>query len=98
MSKESKKNKINRIAKIVSLLRKEYPNSKCSLSFDNPFQLLVATILSAQCTDERVNRVTAEIFPKYPDAKAFSSLSEKEIGKLVFSTGFYNNKAKSIKQ
>ena len=97
MSKESKKNKTTRITKIVSRLKEEYPDSKCSLSFDNPFQLLVATILSAQCTDERVNRVTGEIFPKYPDAKDFSSLSEKKIGKLVYSTGFYNNKAKNIK-
>ena len=97
MSKESKKNKTTRITKIVSLLKQEYPDSKCSLSFDNSFQLLVATILSAQCTDERVNRVTGKIFPKYPDAKAFSSLSEKKIRKLVYSTGFYNNKAKNIK-
>ena len=97
MSKESKKNKTTRITKIVSRLKEEYPDSKCSLTFDNSFQLLVATILSAQCTDERVNRVTGKIFPKYPDAKAFSSLSEKKIGKLVYSTGFYNNKAKNIK-
>ena len=97
MSRENKKNKIMRISEIVKRLKKEYPDSKCSLNFDNPFQLLVATILSAQCTDERVNKVTSKIFPKHPDARAFSSLSEKEIGKLVFSTGFYNNKAKNIK-
>ena len=97
MSRESKINKINRISEIVNRLKEEYPDSKCSLNFDSSFQLLVATILSAQCTDERVNKVTSKIFPKYPDAKAFSSLSEKEIGKLVFSTGFYNNKAKNIK-
>ena len=97
MSRESKTNQINRISKVVKRLKREYPDSKCSLNFDNPFQLLVATILSAQCTDERVNKVTSKIFPKYPNAKAFASLSEKQIGKLVFSTGFYNNKAKNIK-
>ena len=97
MSRESKKNKIDRISKIVRLLKKEYPDSKCSLIYNNPFQLLVATILSAQCTDERVNKVTSKIFPKYPNAKAFSSLSEEKIGEMIYSTGFFNNKAKNIK-
>jgi len=97
MSRESLKNKKNRIAKIISILKNEYPNSKCSLIYENPFQLLVATILSAQCTDERVNKVTSKIFPKYPDALAFSKLNHKQIGKLIYSTGFYNNKAKNIK-
>ena len=95
--RESLKNKKYRIAEVVSRLRVEYPNSKCSLNFETPFQLLVATILSAQCTDERVNKVTSKIFPKYPDSKAFSKLTSKQIGKLVYSTGFYNNKAKNIK-
>ncbi len=95
--RESLKNKKYRIAEVVSKLRVEYPDSKCSLNFETPFQLLVATILSAQCTDERVNKVTSKIFPKYPDSKAFSKLTSKQIGKLVYSTGFYNNKAKNIK-
>tara|TARA_Y100000590_G_scaffold343752_1_gene392890 strand:+ start:321 stop:962 length:642 start_codon:yes stop_codon:yes gene_type:complete len=95
--RESLKNKKYRIAEVVSRLRVEYPNSKCSLNFETPFQLLVATILSAQCTDERVNKVTSKIFPKYPDSKAFSKLTSKQIGKLVYSTGFYNNKANNIK-
>ena len=86
------------VREIVKRLKNEYPDSKCSLVYDTPFQLLVSTILSAQCTDERVNKVTEKIFPKYPDAKSFSSLSEKQIGKLIFSTGFYNNKAKNIKK
>jgi len=94
---ESVKNKKIRIKKIVFSLKEEYPNSKCSLVFDSPFQLLVATILSAQCTDERVNKVTKNLFPKYPDAKSFSKLSVEEIGRLIFSTGFYNNKSKNIK-
>ena len=96
--RESLANKKNRISKIVSVLKLEYPDSKCSLIYDSPFQLLVATILSAQCTDERVNKVTSTVFKKYPNAKSFSNLSEKKIGQLVYSTGFYNNKAKNIKK
>jgi len=96
--RESLANKKNRISKIVSILKLEYPDSKCSLIYDSPFQLLVATILSAQCTDERVNKVTSVVFKKYPNAKSFSNLSEKKIGQLVYSTGFYNNKAKNIKK
>ena len=94
---ESITNRKDRIKNIVSILKKEYPNSKCSLIFNSPFQLLVATILSAQCTDERVNKVTKTLFEKYPDAKSFSKLKVAEIGKLIFSTGFYNNKSKNIK-
>ena len=97
MSRESLKNQRIRISEIICRLKKEYPDSKCSLIYDTPFQLLVATILSAQCTDERVNKVTSSIFPKYPDAASFSKLSAKQIGKLIYSTGFYNNKAKNIK-
>lgn len=96
--RESVKNRKSRIACIVSILKKEYPNSKCSLIYASPFQLLVATILSAQCTDERVNKVTSVVFKKYPDAKSFSNLSVEKIGKLIYSTGFYNNKAKNIKK
>ena len=97
MKNESLKYKQDRISKIISILKKEYPDSKCSLIYNNPFQLLVATILSAQCTDERVNKVTSIIFKKYPDAQSFSKLTIEKIGKLIFSTGFYNNKAKNIK-
>jgi len=94
---ESILNKKKRISKIISILKEEYPNSKCSLNFKSPFQLLVATILSAQCTDERVNKVTELVFKKHPDAESFSKLSIEKIGKMIYSTGFYNNKAKSIK-
>ena len=72
MTREAIKNQKSRINNIVASLKKEYPNSKCSLNYDSPFQLLVATILSAQCTDERDNKVTKVIFTKYPDAKSFS--------------------------
>ena len=86
------------MSNVVRLLTHEYPDSKCSLNYENPFQLLVATILSAQCTDERVNKVTSSMFKKYKDAKDFDSLPLSKIKQLVFSTGFYNNKAKSIKK
>ena len=85
------------IKEIILRLKKEYPDSKCSLRYETPFQLLVSTILSAQCTDERVNKVTGELFQKYPDAKSLSVLTVRQIGKIIYSTGFYNNKAKNIK-
>ena len=97
MSRESLKSRKKRISEIISILKLEYPDSKCSLVYESPFQLLVATILSAQCTDERVNKVTSKIFPVYPDAHSFSKLTVKKIGQLIYSTGFYNNKAKNIK-
>ena len=97
MPRESLSNKRIRMGSIVNRLKSLYPNSKCSLNYDSAFQLLVATILSAQCTDERVNKVTSVMFKKYPDAKAFSRLSVKEIAKEIYSTGFYNNKSKNIK-
>ena len=92
---QSQKEKI-RIKKIINLLLNAYPDSKCSLEYENAFQLLVATILSAQCTDKRVNLVTRKLFKDYPDANAFDKINIKKLEKLIFSTGFYKNKAKSI--
>jgi len=89
---------IKRAKKIIKALKKEYPNTKCSLVYTSPFQLLLATMLSAQCTDERVNKVTKKLFLKYPDAESISKLNIKKIGDLIYSTGFYNNKAKNIKK
>ena len=86
-----------RMSEIIINLKQEYPDSQCSLNYKSPFQLLVATILSAQCTDERVNNVTGGLFRKYPTAGDFSKLPLETIKKEIFSTGFYNNKAKSIK-
>ncbi|MBK7103917.1 MAG: endonuclease III [Ignavibacteriae bacterium] len=86
-----------RIKKIFAILKKEYPNTKPQLEFTNPLQLLVATILSAQCTDARVNIVTKELFKKYVDAEDFSNAKIEELEKYIFSTGFYKQKAKSIK-
>jgi len=82
---------------IVSLLKQEYPDAKCSLIYKSSFQLLVSTILSAQCTDARVNKVTRSLFAKYSKAEDFVSLPLETIKKEIYSTGFYNNKAKSIK-
>ena len=97
MAIESIVRKRKRMTAIVSSLKKEYPDSKCSLHYNSPFQLLVATILSAQCTDKRVNLVTEGLFKKYPNAPDFVNLSFEEIEQEVYSTGFYKNKAKSIK-
>ena len=94
---ESLTKKKIRMENIVSILKREYPNSKCSLRYESSFQLLTATILSAQCTDERVNKVTKGLFAKYPSPEDFVMLPLETIKKEIYSTGFYNNKAKSIK-
>jgi len=86
-----------RASEVVALLKKNYPNSKCSLSFKTIHQLMVATILSAQCTDERVNMVTPSLFKRYSSIKAFAEAEAEELKKLIYTTGFYQNKAKSIK-
>jgi endonuclease-3 len=97
VSRESQTDKKVRAGKIVRLLKKHYPDSRCSLDFKTPHQLLVATILSAQCTDERVNKVTPGLFKKYPSVEAFAGAEPEELQKAVFATGFYVNKAKAIK-
>ena len=84
-------------AKVVRRLRREYPDASCSLDFRTPLELLVATILSAQCTDERVNLVTKKVFRKYPTAAHYASASLPELERDIQSTGFYRNKAKSLK-
>ena len=94
---ESITRKRQRMVHIVSHLKQEYPDSKCSLHYKSSFQLLVATILSAQCTDERVNKVTQNMFSKYSEPADFATLSLEIIKKEIYSTGFYNNKSKSIK-
>ena len=82
--------------KIISLLKKEYPDAHCALNHTNAFELLVATILSAQCTDERVNIVTADLFRKYRVPADYLKVSQEELEQDIRSTGFYRNKAKSI--
>ena len=84
-------------AQVVRRLRHAYPDATCSLDFRTPLDLLVATVLSAQCTDERVNLVTRELFSKYPTAVDYAGASLSELQRDIQSTGFYRNKAKSIK-
>ena len=81
---------------ILIRLKRLYPEAPCTLNYETPIQLLVATILSAQCTDERVNQVTPELFRRFPDAAAFAAANVEEIETLIRSTGFYRNKAKNI--
>lgn len=88
--------KKHRALEILVRLKRLYPDATCSLNYETPVQLLVATILSAQCTDERVNMVTPELFRRFPDAAALASAELSEIEGLVRSTGFYRNKAKNI--
>ena len=82
---------------IYKILTKTYPNVTCELNFKNPLQLLVATVLSAQCTDKRVNQVTPALFKRYKTAKDFANADVHEIEELIRSTGFFRSKAKSIK-
>ncbi len=85
-----------RIGKIIRVLRREYPRSRTALEFETPFQILVATILAAQCTDERVNQITPGLFRKYPTAAAFAGADREELEGEIRPTGFFRNKAKSI--
>lgn len=86
-----------RALEILVRLQCLYPDATCSLNYSTPVQLLVATILSAQCTDERVNKVTPALFSRFPDAASFANSDLTELENLVRSTGFYRNKAKNIK-
>ena len=88
--------KKQRAIEILVRLKHLYPDATCSLNYSTPVQLLVATILSAQCTDERVNKVTPALFGKFPDAASLASANLVELETLVHSTGFYRNKAKNI--
>ncbi len=96
MPRESIKDKTERTAKIISLLKKRYPDAKTALTYKSVHQLMVATILSAQCTDERVNMVTPGLFKKYPNVEAFARADQKKLEKEIYTTGFYVNKAKAI--
>ena len=85
-----------RAPEIYRRLSKEYPDAKCALDHRNPYELLVATILSAQCTDKRVNMVTPALFQKYPDASALAVANPEQLQELIRSTGFFRNKSKSL--
>ena len=85
------------VTAIMENLRRMYPDAKCSLNFSNPLELLVATQLSAQCTDERVNLVTLSLFKKYPTVEDYATVSQEDFEQDVKSTGFYHNKARNIR-
>jgi endonuclease III len=85
-----------RMPEIIRLLRETFPDAKCELNFTNAWELLVATILSAQCTDQKVNQVTPALFTRYPTPKDLAEAEPEEVEKMIYSTGFYRNKAKSI--
>ena len=85
-----------RIGKIIRILRREYPGSRTALGFESPLQILVATILAAQCTDKMVNQITPALFSKYPTAAAFAAADRAELEAEIRPTGFFRNKAKSI--
>jgi len=87
-----------RVLKVIDLLEREYPDAKIALNYNNPFELLVATILSAQCTDERVNIVTKSLFKKYRKAEDYANADLAELEQDIKSTGFYRNKARNIKK
>jgi endonuclease-3 len=95
-SKEPLEDLKKRTREIIRRLKRAYPDAKCSLNHSNPFELLVATILSAQCTDERVNLVTADLFRKYRGPEDYLKVSPRELEKDIQSTGFFRNKTKSI--
>lgn len=85
-----------RLARILAALGERYPDATCALRHRDAWQLLVATILSAQCTDERVNKVTPGLFSKYPTIADFAAASQEELARDIHSTGFFNNKSKNI--
>ncbi|MCB8917597.1 MAG: endonuclease III [Ardenticatenaceae bacterium] len=87
-----------RLPFILQRLRQAHPDAHCALNYDNPLQLLVATILSAQCTDERVNQVTPVLFARYPDASALAAANRAALEEVVRSTGFYRQKARYIQE
>lgn len=97
MSKKSGQTTDERAGEVLAILMRLYPGAHCSLDHTNPLQLLVATILSAQCTDERVNIVTKELFKKYRTAQDYASAPQEQLEKDIQSTGFFRNKAKSIR-
>lgn len=98
MTRETPEQRRARAAEIVARLRQEYPDARCSLDFTTPLELLVATILAAQCTDERVNQVTPALFRKYRTAEDYAQARPEELEQDVKQTGFYRNKAKHIRE
>ena len=96
MRKEGKRARRQRAARVYDLLAQAYPDARTALEHANPFELAVATILSAQCTDERVNMVTPVLFRRFSDAHALASASLEELEEIIHSTGFFRSKARSL--
>jgi endonuclease III len=96
MARESKTKKRERAEEVYDLLHGEYPDARCALEHRDPYELAVATILSAQCTDARVNMVTPELFRRFPDAESLAGAKREELEEIIRSTGFFRNKAKSL--
>lgn len=96
MPRETAAAKARRVAALLEALRRTYPDAHCELNFSNPLELLVATILSAQCTDKRVNQVTAELFRRYRTAADYANAPRAELEEAIRSTGFYRNKARAL--
>jgi endonuclease-3 len=94
--RESKAKLKSRALEILARLKREYPDAHCELDFETPLQLLIATILSAQCTDKRVNMVTPDLFRTFPDAKSLSIADPETLEVMIQSTGFFRNKTKSL--
>jgi len=97
MTRESRKNLVERAARIAAALARLYPEARISLDFTNPWQCLVATILSAQCTDKRVNQVTPRLFAEVPDVRAMDAAPAPRIERLILDTGFFRQKTRSLK-
>ena len=85
------------VVKVIQILKQYYPEATCSLDFETPFQMVVAVMLSAQCTDERVNKTTPSLFKKYGTPEAIYNMELSELEKIIHPCGFYKNKAKNIK-
>lgn len=98
MAGKTKKQKSSQVTELLARLEKHYPNATCHLHYTSALELLIGTILAAQCTDARVNQVTPDLFKKYPDAQAFAQAKEETLQNDIRSTGFFRNKAKAIKQ
>ena len=97
MPRETNAAKAARTKQIIAGLKKTYPDAHCELNYSNPLELLIATILSAQCTDKRVNLLTADLFKKYASAAAYAAAPSAELEQAIRTAGFFRNKAKSIK-
>lgn len=96
MPRESKKARVARADDIYRRLEAEYPDAHCALDHRNPYELTAATILSAQCTDERVNMVTPHLFERFPDPESLAGARQEEVEEIIRSTGFFRNKAKNL--